>query len=570
MFREMDGSFHPVVRCCDDARFYKPLRDEFAPDTRFWLTETADAAGGGNRGAHTFLDTFRYLDQFGRLAKQEVRIVLHNTLAASDYSLLDERTGFTPTPNYCWIGTPDSRTVDPINLRQSPKGSSMLKKVLNTRVPFRKSRLIGALGRLGRWTLLVVVLGLALIGLLHLTRGTAVRHVRGVSADGIVVSVSEPEFPLMATMATGTWLAAGNRVDVMQNGEGTFPRLWDDLRSAQRSITLQLYYGAPGRLADTLSEILRDRARAGVRVLVLYDAFGTVDIPKDHRDALRASGIAVEPFRPIRFSTLHLAQNRSHVRGIVIDSRVGWTGGFGIDDKWLGDGRSNGSWRETNVRFEGPAVRQLQAAFAAAWVEATGVMFTGRATVETQPDAATAAGLLYTAPTLGSTAAERFFALSIAASRKTLYITNSYFAPDRNFIDLLVAAARRGVDVRVLTAGSRTDVNVVRLAGRAWYETLLASGVRVYEWQPTTLHAKTFVVDGEWFTVGSMNFDNRSMALNDEATLMVLDRKLGDEMNRMFFEDLRQAQEITVEAFGSRSWIQRLAERGANWLTRLL
>jgi len=131
-------------------------------------------------------------------------------------------------------------------------------------------------------------------------------------------------------------------------------------------------------------------------------------------------------------------------------------------------------------------------------------------------------------------------------------------------------AARRGVDVRVLTAGSRTDVNVVRLAGRAWYETLLASGVRVYEWQPTTLHAKTFVVDGEWFTVGSMNFDNRSMALNDEATLMVLDRKLGDEMNRMFVEDLRQAQEITVEAFGSRSWIQRLAERGANWLTRLL
>ena len=356
----------------------------------------------------------------------------------------------------------------------------------------------------------------------------------------------------------------------MQNGDATFPRLWEDLRSAQRSITLQLYYGAPGRMADTLNDILRDRAKAGVRVLVLYDAFGTVDIPRDHLDALRASGIAVEPFRPIRLSTLHLAQNRSHVRGIVIDSRVGWTGGFGIDDKWLGDGRSNGSWRETNVRFEGPAVRQLQAAFAAAWVEATGVMFTGRPTLETQPDAATAAGLLYTAPTLGSTAAERFFALSIAAARKTLYITNSYFAPDRNFIDLLVAAARRGVDVRVLTAGPRTDVNVVRLAGRAWYDTLLGSGVRLYEWQLTTLHAKTFVVDGEWFTVGSMNFDNRSMALNDEATLMVLDRKLGDEMNRIFLDDLRHSEEITLQAFRARSWLQWMAERSANWLTRLL
>ena len=183
-----------------------------------------------------------------------------------------------------------------------------------------------------------------------------------------------------------------------------------------------------------------------MRVFVLYDAFGTVDMPADHRDALRAGGVLVEPFRPIRLSTLHLAQNRSHVRGIVIDGRVAWTGGFGIDDKWFGDGRTNGSWRETNVRFEGPAVRQLQAAFAAAWVEATGVLVTGRGTLTEYEDGVAAAGLLHTSPTLGSTAAERFFALSIAAARKTLYITNAYFAPDRNFIDLLVAAAqaRRG------------------------------------------------------------------------------------------------------------------------------
>jgi cardiolipin synthase A/B len=434
----------------------------------------------------------------------------------------------------------------------------------------RARSLKAALGRAGRWMLAAVVLCLALVGFLHLTRGTAVQHVRGVAADGVPIGVGEPQFALAVTMTTGASMAPGNRVEVMLNGDGTYARLWADLRSAQQSITLQLYYGAPSHMADTLSDILRDRAKAGVRVFVLYDAFGTVDIPTDHRAALRASGIIVEPFRPIRLSTLHLAQNRSHVRGIVIDSRVGWTGGFGIDDKWLGDGRSNGSWRETNVRFEGPAVRQLQAAFAAAWVEATGVMFTGRATLEAQPDAVTAAGLLYTAPTLGSTAAERFFALSIAAARKTLYITNSYFAPDRNFIDLLAAAAQRGVDVRILTAGPRTDVNIVRLAGRAWYETLLGSGVRVYEWQPTTLHAKTFVIDGEWFTVGSMNFDNRSMALNDEATLMVLDRTLGDEMNRIFLEDLRHAQEITVEAFRVRSWLQRIAERSANWLTRLL
>ena len=432
-----------------------------------------------------------------------------------------------------------------------------------------KSGVIAMLGGVGRWTLVAGILGLALVGFLHLTRGTAVRHVRGVSVDGAPISVSEPEFPLMATMATGAWLASGNRVEVMLNGDGTYPRLWEDLRSAQRSITLQLYYGAPGRMAEMLGQILRERAKAGVHVLVLYDAFGTVDIPANQRDALQAAGVVIEAFRPIRFSTLHLAQNRSHVRGIVIDSKVGWTGGFGIDDKWLGDGHNNGSWRETNVRFEGPAVRQLQAAFATAWVEATGVMFTGRPSVETALNGATA-GLLYTEPTLGSTAAERFFALSIAGARKTLYITNPYFAPDRHFIDLLGAAARRGVDVRILTSGRRTDVDVVRLAGRAWYDALLVAGVRVYEWQPTTLHAKTFVVDGVWLTVGSMNFDNRSMALNDEATLMVLDRTAGQNMDRIFIDDLRHAEEITLEAFRRRSWLQRVAEWGANSLTRLL
>jgi len=437
-------------------------------------------------------------------------------------------------------------------------------------IPYDRRAIRSALAATGRWTLIVVVAGLALIGFLHLTRGTAVRHVRGVAADGAPISVSDSEFPLMATMSTGAWLASGNLVEVMLNGDGTYPRMWDDLRSAKRSITLQLYYGAPGRMATTLGEILLERARAGVRVLVLYDAFGAVDIPAAHREQLRAGGIAVEPFRPIRLSTLHLAQHRSHVRGIVIDSRIGWTGGFGIDDKWFGDGHSNGSWRETNVRFEGPAVRQLQAAFAAAWVEATGVMFTGRATLLPQENGATAAGLLYTTPTLGSTTAERFLALSIAAARKTLYITNPYFAPDRNFIDLLSEAARRGVDVRILTAGARTDVTIVRAAGRYWYDALLSAGVRVYEWQPSTLHAKTVVADGEWSAIGSMNFDNRSMVLNDESTLMVLDRAVGEEMNRVFMDDLQHAEPIALTTFRRRSWFQQMMERGANLIMRVL
>ncbi|HEX5829709.1 MAG TPA: phospholipase D-like domain-containing protein [Gemmatimonadaceae bacterium] len=422
-----------------------------------------------------------------------------------------------------------------------------------------------------RGVLVAVVLLVALIGFLFITRGTAVQHVRGVGTDGSPVAPAEAQFPLSVAVLTGTVLTEGNRVEIALDGDGTFPRLWDDLRAARRSITIQNYYGKAGQVADTLRRILAERAAAGVRVFVLYDAFGTQAISAADRAAFRAAGIIAVPFRPLRLSTLWVIQNRSHVRGVVIDGRVGWTGGFGIDDKWLGDGHTAGGWRDTNVRFEGPAVLALQAAFAAAWTEATGEMVSGRASkVVPYGEGDVTAGTLNAAPTLGSTVAERFLALSIAGARKTLYITNSYFAPDEHFVRLLTEAARRGVDVRLLVGGPRTDVRLAWRAGRARYDALLAAGVRVYEWQPTTLHAKTLVVDGLWSSIGTMNFDNRSLVLNDEVALLVLDTAIGARMNAIFLNDLQHATEITAERFAMRSLAARLIEQGANLLTRVL
>jgi cardiolipin synthase len=410
---------------------------------------------------------------------------------------------------------------------------------------------------------------ITLIGFLFITRGSAVRHVRSVGGDGEQVAPGEPGFALSVAILTGTVLTTGNRVELALDGNGTFARLWDDLRSAREMITIQTYYGMQGQVSDSLRTILVERASQGVRVLLLYDAFGTQDISDTERAELQQAGVVVVPFRPLSFSNLYLLQNRSHVRGIVIDGRVGWTGGFGFDDKWLGDGRRTG-WRETNVRFEGPAVRQLQAAFAAAWTEATGVMLTGRATVERFEDGVATAGVLNASPTLGSTAAERFVALSIAGAQRTLYITNAYFAPDDNFVGLLSRAAQRGVDIRLLVAGPRTDVRLARTAGRARYETLLASGVRIFEWQPSTLHSKTFVVDGLWSTVGTMNFDNRSLVLNDEVSLMVLDADFGRQMDSIFVADLAYATEIRLDEFRRRPWTDRVLEWGARLVTRLL
>lgn len=421
-----------------------------------------------------------------------------------------------------------------------------------------------------RWTLIAIVLLVAVIGFLFITRGTAVTHVRGVGADGAPVSPEEPQFALSVAMLTGTVLTDGNRVELALNGDGTFPRLWEDLRSARHAITVQMYYGIPGQVADTLRDILLERARAGVRVFVLYDAFGNQDIPDSDFAALRRAGALAVPFRPLRFSNLYVLQNRSHIRGIVVDGRIGWTGGFGVDDKWLGDGHTHGGWRDTNVRFEGPAVLQLQSAFAAAWTEATGTLVTGRMIVEREPGGVATAGLLVASPTLGSTAAERFLAMSVAGARKSLYVTNAYFAPDENFVALLADAAHRGVDVRLLLAGPRTDVRLARTAGRARYARLLAAGVRIFEWQPTTLHSKTFVVDGQWASIGTMNFDNRSLALNDEVTLMVRDPAFGASMDSLFADDLRYAKEIDAAAFARRPWTEHVAEWGASLITRLL
>jgi phosphatidylserine/phosphatidylglycerophosphate/cardiolipin synthase-like enzyme len=252
--------------------------------------------------------------------------------------------------------------------------------------------------RLGRGLLVGTILLLAYIGALHLTRGTAVRHVRTVGLDGQPIAVADAAFLSNVTTLTGAVLSPGHRVQLALNGDGTYEQMWADLAAAQRSITLQVYYGNSGRMAGRLRDILVDRARQGVQVLVLYDAFGTSALSDEFLRVVRDAGVRIEPFRPLELSSLHLVQNRSHVRGVVVDGRVGWTGGFGIDDKWLGDGRTNGSWRETNVRFEGPAVRQMQAAFAVAWAEATGTLLTGPATAVADGDGVTA-GLLYTSPT---------------------------------------------------------------------------------------------------------------------------------------------------------------------------
>ena len=251
---------------------------------------------------------------------------------------------------------------------------------------------------------------------------------------------------------------------------------------------------------------------------------------------------------------------------MVIDGRIGYTGGFGIDDRWLGSGRKAGQWRDTHVRVEGPAVDRLQAPFIANWGECTGELLFGDGVMQGKASDGTdakTAGILYCSPSLGSTTAERFLALTISAARKSLFITSAYFVPSKGFRRLLCDAASRGVDVRVLTPGGNTDEPIAWYAGRAHYEELLRGGVRLWEYQPTMVHAKTIVADEVWGSIGSVNFDNRSLKLNDEVTLVAQDPALGRAMHEMFVRDLALAKEVTLEDFAKRSRGSRARERAS-------
>lgn len=428
------------------------------------------------------------------------------------------------------------------------------------------------LKRVGFAVLVSLVLALALVGALTVTRGTPVSYVVTLSDAG-PPAAKDSLFERVFELFTGTHIYAGNSVDLANNGDGTYPRLWADLRAAQHTITVQMYYSLPGKVADTMAAVLSERARAKVRVLLLLDAFGSQHLSSRWVANLRAAGVEVAYLRSISWFTVHDAGDRSHVRVVVVDGRIGYTGGFGLADYWLGDGHHDGQWRESNVRFEGPAVMELQAAFAAAWAEATGELLTGRLFFPNsgfQPVGGIHAGLLYSAPTTGSTPAERFLALTISGARKTLYVANSYFVPDDDFRRLLERAVVRGVDVRVLTVSAKTDVKTTWYAGRYRYEELLNAGVKVYEYQPTMLHSKTIVADGVWSSIGSMNFDNRSMAFNDESNLVVLDTTFGAQMDSVFLDDLRYSKQITLDEFRRRSVWSKMLEAGAALLARLL
>ena len=388
---------------------------------------------------------------------------------------------------------------------------------------------------------------------------------RRTAAVGFDLSDPPPpgsiEFARVIEGLTGAPLRHGNRVKVLRNGAQTFPAMLKAISSAQETVDFSSYIYWPGEITTAFSEAFIERAEAGVEVNIVLDGYGSAKLDRAHVERLERAGANVSFFRPPSGYTLHKANNRMHRRLLIVDSKVAFAGGVGIADMWTGDAEDPDHWRETHLRVEGPAVRDILGGFLENWTEATqGVLGAAHFPELSSFDDGVDVQVTRSTPGTGRTAVSELFFATIAGARKRLWLTTAYLTAGGAFMEALCGAARRGVDVRILVNGSKVDKEVVRETGQRSYGPLLDSGVRIFEYEQTMLHAKTVVVDEEWADVGSSNFDHRSFALDAELNLSLFDRELAAELAGHFLDDLEVSEEIDPERWRNRPLRERVSE----------
>lgn len=404
----------------------------------------------------------------------------------------------------------------------------------------------------------------------------SLRHRReqgdGYQLRGERLHVGDRDFLHAAESLTGAPISEGNDVELLINGDEIFPAFLDSIRGAQRTVNLLTYVYWQGDIAVEIAETLGQRARDGVEVNVLLDWVGSVPMDAGLIDRMRDAGVRVSRFRPPKPYAVRRLNNRTHRKLLVVDGLVGMTGGVGIADEWTGNAQDPDHWRDTHVRVEGPVVRQLQGAFSENWLEATGDALVGAGYLPAIEPRASGkpAQLVRSSAGVGDTNVEALYFLAIESAQQTLDVTAAYFAPRPAFVDVLCNAAERDVRVRVLVPGSHIDKEFVRTAGRRAYDDLLDCGVEIYEYCPTMLHAKTVVIDGAWSSVGSVNFDNRSFQLHDEATLCLQSEQFARQLEQQFERDLQASEVIDPDQWRKRSLRQRATERAFGLLRREL
>lgn len=350
----------------------------------------------------------------------------------------------------------------------------------------------------------------------------------------------------------------GGETTILQNGDAFFPAMLEAIRKAEDSVNFEVYIFEPDEIGRQFIDAFKERARAGVEVRLLLDGFGGIKMTKRYRDELSEAGVKVARFRPVGLRNLVRFYKRTHRRAIVIDGRVGFTGGAAVSKKWKGNVKNEHEWRDSMTRVTGPMVSGIQSAFATNWVYCCGEVIAGPRFFPTLERGPGPCGVsVISSPSDALQPIRLLFWVSFINAQQRLWICNSYFIPDNRLRAAAIERAKSGVDVRILVPGNETDAIPVQAAGRSYYEELLSAGIRIFEYQPAMMHAKTMVVDGAWSIVGSANLDERSMELNEENVLGIADKEFAQSIERGMTADIERSDEILLEEWRKRSILRR-------------
>jgi cardiolipin synthase A/B len=416
------------------------------------------------------------------------------------------------------------------------------------------------------WALLLMLIGIValvgVIGALFLPDWPSPDYTIGFDADpgsdgfaaGVATFLNDPLF-------------RGGEATLLQNGDAFYPAMLQAIHDARDTINFETYIFEPDEIGQRFLDALKERARAGVEVRLLIDGFGGMKLKRRYRDDLTKAGVKVHRFRPLGFRNLVRIYRREHRRATVIDGQIGFTGGAAISRKWKGNVTNKHEWRDSMTRVTGPLVAGIQSAFAENWVYCTGEVLAGsRFFPRVEPGPGICGVSVVSSPSDSLQTIRLLFWLSFSNARKRLWICNSYFIPDRRLRDAVVQRSRQGVDVRVLVPGNHTDAVPVQAAGQSYYEELLRAGVRIFEFEPAMMHAKTVVIDSAWSIVGSANMDERSMELNEENVLGIADHAFARSVEEGLLSDYGRSREIKLEEWRKRSIVRKAFERVAKAL----
>ncbi len=374
-------------------------------------------------------------------------------------------------------------------------------------------------------------------------------------------AVRDPAFFSYAHALADPMPFAGNKIELLHNGDQIFPAMLSAIRQAKRSVNFEAFLFYSGQVSAEFEQALSERARAGVKVRVLLDGVGS-SLHLDNRevDRLKEAGCSFAYYHPTRAWRLDRLNQRTHRRILVVDGRIGFTGGVGFADWWKGNAASPKEWRDVQARIEGPVVTKLQAAFFQHWAQETGEALEPLENFPVPEKKGNLSAQIVSSRAFSLAPMAWLQAAAFSSAEKSIFITNAYCAPSDSQVEHLVEAVKRGVDVRLLLPGTHNDQPLTKAAGRTSYRKLLEGGVKIYEYQPTMIHSKTMVIDGLLSLIGSSNFDARSAQINEELDLTVYDASFGQQMETVFEGDLKSAKLYQLEDFEKRSWRERFSE----------